>query len=75
MSMPPDAQRIPHAAEPVAPGGDPYSRRVERAVDALRHRAEGARRMARPAPPPWVLIHAEMARARRRRRATNAPTD
>jgi hypothetical protein len=71
--MPPDARRLPNVAAPSAPGGgDPYSRRVERAVDVLRHRAKGRA----PLPPPqWTLIHAELARARGRRRAKEARTD
>jgi hypothetical protein len=73
MSMPPDARRLPNVAEPSAPGdGDPYSRRVERAVDVLRHRAKGRA----PLPPPrWALIHAELARTRVRRRAKEERPD
>jgi hypothetical protein len=68
MSMPADARPLPNVAEPSAPGGgDPYSRRVERAVDVLRHRAKGATGRAPLPPPQWALIHAELARARGRR--------
>jgi hypothetical protein len=67
MSVPPDARRLPNVSEPSAPGGgDPYSRRVERAVDVLRRRAKGAKGRAPLPPPQWTLVHAELARGRRR---------